>query len=142
MIGASITLQGNLFGGQEALQEMMPRIVREAARLVRGQVEFHTPVRTGKLQQGWTQPAGSGLSMSFENTVRYGPILEFGLYPKEWADKGGLLFSTARGVFTRSKFEEPGGMLTPLITGQNLQNIERTVVGHTQQILDQMAKKK
>ena len=147
-IGASIIVDpplgeiANL--DQKILYEALPFAMKAAVRYVRRRVAFFTPYRTGTLQSGWTEVvqegAGATTMLSFENKTPYGPIVEFGLYPPEWIHPGGLLMGGSKGgVYTRKKYKNPGGMITPVLENE-VDKINKTAGDALKSIMRQVAR--
>lgn len=128
---------------EKIFAKALPRALEAATLFVKRRVRFYTPFRTGALQAGWSEitqeGTGTEATVSFENLVPYGPIIEFGLYPPEWIKPGGLLMmGPSGGVYTRKKFKNPGGMLTPILINE-YEAIKKTSMTALNRLLKQAA---
>jgi hypothetical protein len=140
---------------QTILEQALPEVVYDVAIKIKDNLQGKTPVSskggsTDKddkkqdvyhMKDHWSNiftpydsASGSVLrtEVVFENPTHYGPMLEFGLYPSEWIHPGGKLVAVAGGVFST---QAPGGILTPLIQDETLDELARNSL---QTLLDQL----
>jgi hypothetical protein len=134
---------------QTILEQALPEVVMHVAKELRTGLEGKTPVSSKggskdkdsrkqdvyHMKDHWSNATvltGSVIAAGFENPTRYGPMLEFGLYPPEWIHPGGKLVAVAGGVFST---QAPGGILTPLIQDETLDELARNSL---QTLLDQL----